>query len=93
MFFLAAGEFKSLLQVSASMVFLPNRRCISRNSPEQQLFARIKTIIGDQPTYGYRRIWAMPMGALRPAAMFDWATPGDSRHPRRKLAQRRRHTS
>ena len=28
-------------------------------APEEDLVARIKAIIGDQPTYGYRRVWAM----------------------------------
>src|SRR5579863_8002526 len=27
--------------------------------PEEELVARIKAVIGDQPTYGYRRVWAM----------------------------------
>ncbi len=28
-------------------------------APEEGLVARIRAIIGDQPTYGYRRVWAM----------------------------------
>jgi putative transposase len=28
-------------------------------APEEGLVARTKAIIGDQPTYGYRRVWAM----------------------------------
>jgi putative transposase len=29
------------------------------SAPEEELVARIKAIIGDQPTYGYRRVWAL----------------------------------
>ena len=37
----------------------PLKRVGRPAAPEEGLVARIKAIIGDQPTYGYRRVWAM----------------------------------
>ncbi len=37
----------------------PLKRVGRPPAPEEELVARIKAIIGDQPTYGYRRVWAM----------------------------------
>jgi putative transposase len=37
----------------------PLKRVGRAPAPEEELVARIKAIIGDQPTYGYRRVWAM----------------------------------
>jgi putative transposase len=37
----------------------PLKRVGRPAAPEEELVARIKAIIGDQPTYGYRRVWAM----------------------------------
>jgi putative transposase len=40
-------------------------------APDDDLVAAIKAIIGDQPTYGYRRVWAM----LRRAAVSEGRPP------------------
>jgi len=37
----------------------PLKRVGRAPAPEEELVARIRTTIGDQPTYGYRRVWAM----------------------------------
>jgi putative transposase len=37
----------------------PVKRVGRPPAPEEGLVARTKAIIGDQPTYGYRRVWAM----------------------------------
>jgi putative transposase len=37
----------------------PLKRVGRPPAPEEGLVARIKAIIGDQPTYGYRRVWAL----------------------------------
>lgn len=35
-----------------------DRRC-KRKSDDTEALARIHTVIGDLPTYGYRRVWAL----------------------------------
>jgi hypothetical protein len=40
-------------------------------APDDDLVAAIKAVIGDQPTYGYRRVWAM----LRRAAVSEGRPP------------------
>jgi putative transposase len=37
----------------------PLKRVGRPPAPEEELVARIKAIVGDQPTYGYRRVWAL----------------------------------
>jgi putative transposase len=37
----------------------PLKRVGRAPAPEEGLVSRIKAIIGDQPTYGYRRVWAL----------------------------------
>lgn len=37
----------------------PLKRVGRAPAPEEGLLARIKGVIGGQPTYGYRRVWAM----------------------------------
>jgi putative transposase len=37
----------------------PLKRVGRAPAPEEGLVTRIKAIIGDQPTYGYRRVWAL----------------------------------
>ena len=42
-----------------SPIAKPLKRVGRPPAPEEGLVARIEAIIGDQPTYGYRRVWAL----------------------------------
>ena len=50
-------------------------------APDEALVARIKAIIGDQPTYGYRRVWAL----LRREAAIEGLAPVNAKRVHRVM--------
>jgi putative transposase len=56
----ALGVARSNIAASRKVpIAKPLKRAGRAPAPEEGLVTRIKAILGDQPTYGYRRVWAL----------------------------------